>query len=143
MMRGWMILIGLSTLTTFQHHFIDLPTGLWVGLVCLLLFPEEEPAPRSRPAPDSRRIGLGAAYLAGAILLAGAAFRIGGAALWLLWPAGALLIVAGIYGSGRPELFRKINGVMPPAMIALLAPYLAAAWLNSRLWTRKEPAAGE
>jgi hypothetical protein len=31
-MRVWMILVGVSTVTTYQHHFIDLPTGIWVGL---------------------------------------------------------------------------------------------------------------
>jgi protein-tyrosine phosphatase len=56
----------------------------------------------------------------------------------LLWPAAALAIVAGIYGSGRPELFGKSDGVMPPVVVSVLAPYLAGAWLNSRWHTRRQ-----
>ncbi len=46
LMRVWMILVGLSTLTTYQHHFIDVPTGIWVGLFCIVLFPDNPPATR-------------------------------------------------------------------------------------------------
>ena len=28
----WFALIGVSVVTTYQHHFVDLPTGAWVGL---------------------------------------------------------------------------------------------------------------
>jgi hypothetical protein len=143
LMRGWMILVGVSTLTTYQHHFIDLPTGIWVGLFCIVMFPDDVATMQFEPVDDPRRIKFGAAYLLGCITLVELALRIGGAAWWLLWPAGALLIVAGIYWSSRPELFRKENGVMAPTMVCLLAPYLAAAWLNARLWTHREQHADE
>jgi protein-tyrosine phosphatase/membrane-associated phospholipid phosphatase len=143
LIRVWMILVGVSTLTTYQHHFIDLPTGIWVGLFCLVLFPDNPPAMRQEVFPDPQRMRLGTAYLVSSVLLVGLADRIGGAAWWLLWPAGALSIVGWIYFSGRPELFQKSNGVMPLPMMILLAPYLAGAWLNSRLWTWRGTQADE
>jgi protein-tyrosine phosphatase/membrane-associated phospholipid phosphatase len=143
LMRVWMTLVGVSTLTTYQHHFIDLPTGIWVGLFCIVLFPDNPPAARKEVQYDSRRMKLGAAYVASSVLLVGLSYRIGGASWWLLWPAGALAIVAGIYLCGRPELFQKSNGAMTLPMLSLLAPYLAAAWLNSRLWTWKGTQADE
>jgi protein-tyrosine phosphatase len=140
---GWMVLMGLSTLTTYQHHFIDLPTGVWVGLLCLVLFPDQQAQVEFAASRDPRRIRIGAAYFAGFGLLAAAAYLVGGAGWLLLWPAGSLLLVAGIYWSGRSSLFRKFDGRMMLPMQWLLAPYLAAAWLNSRWWTRKEPRATE
>jgi protein-tyrosine phosphatase len=79
---------------------------------------------------------LGAAYFCGFALLAVVAWRVQGLAWLLLWPAGSLLIVAGIYWSGSASLFRKQDGAIAwPARI-LLAPYLWGARLNSRWWTR-------
>jgi protein-tyrosine phosphatase/membrane-associated phospholipid phosphatase len=138
LIRGWFVLMAVSTLTTYQHHFIDLPTGLWVGLFAMAVFPDGTGGPRFAPSRDQRRFPLCAAYLAGAAICGFLAYRIGGIGWSLLWPAAALAMVAGIYWSGRPELFGKSDGVMPPGTIILLAPYLAGAWLNSRWHTRRE-----
>jgi hypothetical protein len=143
LMRGWMILVGISTLTTFQHHFIDLPSGIWVGLLVIALFPFEPPTVRSSPSRDRGRFRIAARYLAGAVVGAGLAVRIGGAAWLLLWPAGALLLVALIYASGRPELFRKTDGAIPLPVMGLLGPYLFGALLNLLWWARHETASDE
>ncbi len=119
LLQAWLILAGVSTLTTWQHHFIDLPSGILAGVVAIGLFPME-----TNPA---RR--LSSAYLAGALLLAVAGLRPGGLNRLLLWPAFALLVPAAAYATQRPALFGKRN----PAITILLAPYLAGAWINSRL----------
>jgi protein-tyrosine phosphatase/membrane-associated phospholipid phosphatase len=131
------ISIGLSVLTTYQHHFIDIPTGALVGCVAVMLFPLQT-YPKIIQT-DPRRFRLGAYYLLGALLLTLLAIVLKGGWLWLLWGAIALAIVALIYFLGNPYLFRNQNGRMEEAVLVLLAPYLLCAWLNSRAWTFKHP----
>lgn len=144
LLRCWFAISGLSILTTYQHHFIDLPTGIWVGLFCVMLF-SDSPA-KLLPAtsqPTRGRAIIGALYLAGAVGLIALAARLGGLGWLLLWPAGSLLIVAVAYGTGSTQLFRTRDGAMSWASVALLAPHMAVVWLNSRWWTRGQPAAQE
>ncbi len=87
----WFILIGISVLTTYQHHFFDIPTGLWVGWLCV---------------------------------------------------SGSLLLVSLIYACLDAGAFQKsAEGRLSRASQWLLAPYLIAAGLNSRWWTRHQHAA--
>src|SRR3990167_9031815 len=94
LLQGWFLLIGVSVLTTWQHHFIDVPTGVLAGWLCVWLWPHQGPSPllHWQPARDPQR--------------------------WRL---------ALRYGLGA----------------ALMAVYLGAAGLSSRLWTRKHPHADE
>jgi protein-tyrosine phosphatase len=139
LVHGWFILIGASVLTTYQHHFIDVPTGALAGLLCLWLIPDHgrSPIATARLSADGRRRQLALRYGAGALLAAALALGLGGWALWLLWPAGALAMVAAIYGFFDERAFQKAgDGSMHAAAAWLLAPYLLGAWLNSRWWTR-------
>jgi membrane-associated phospholipid phosphatase len=38
----WSVLIGVSVLTAFQHHFIDVPTGAILGFLCLRIWPNQK-----------------------------------------------------------------------------------------------------
>ncbi|PJJ98336.1 serine/threonine protein phosphatase [Lysobacteraceae bacterium NML75-0749] len=137
----WFALIGLSVLTTWQHHFLDVPTGLAVGWLCVWLWPDAplaSPLQRAAPAHCSRwRFAL--LYALGAALLCGLAWQ-GGFWLCLAWPALSLAVVAFNYAwSGAAGFQKQANGQLSIASRWLLAPYLAAAWLNSRLWTHRQP----
>ncbi len=39
-MRAWLVLVAISTMTTYQHQFIDLPTGVLAGFLVLAVFPD-------------------------------------------------------------------------------------------------------
>ena len=94
----WALLIGLSVLTTYQHHFFDVPTGVLVGLFCVWLWPSSGASLLSKPAsttPQHRQLTL--YYLLGALFLTAFALAIGGFTLWLLWASVSLTLVALIY----------------------------------------------
>ena len=146
LMQGWMALIGVSVLTTWQHHFIDLPTGALAGLVCIWLWPREGDMPlqAARLTRDPRRWRLALYYGGGALLCATLALHLAGSWLWLSWPAVSLLMVALNYAVFGADGFQKgADGRLSNAASWLLAPYLLGAWLNSRMWTRKRPQADE
>ena len=70
---------------------------------------------------------------------AGAYFRLNWA-LWLGWPALSLALIALGYAALGTAVFQKQeDGRLSMAASWLLAPYLLAAWLNSRWWTRRAP----
>jgi hypothetical protein len=138
----WFTMVGASVLTTYQHHFFDIPTGALLGVFCLWLWPERgrSPIATTELAADRRRLVLATRYLIGGGLIAALAPWIGGAGLWLLWPAVSLVLVAINYAILGPAGFQKdAHGQMSLAARLLLAPYLAGAFVNSRSWTRHEP----
>jgi len=131
LMRGWFSLTMLSTLTTYRHHFFDLPTGLWVGLFCVAMFPDGVAANGRAQRKGALNLWLAAWYSLGAMICAGAAYYLGGAGWWILWGAGALAIVAIQHLTGRPALLKE-SGRFAAEVVVLLAPYLGALWLWSR-----------
>jgi protein-tyrosine phosphatase/membrane-associated phospholipid phosphatase len=142
LLHPWFLLVGVSVLTTYQHHFIDIPTGALLGFLCIWLWPDRRPSPLAlaHVTHDRRRLLLAGRYAAGAALIGALAFAIGGAGLWLLWPAVSLLLVAASYACFGADGFQKgPDGRMTLAARVLLAPYLIGAFLNSRAWTRRAP----
>jgi protein-tyrosine phosphatase len=145
----WCLMIGLSVLTTWQHHLIDIPTGALLGLFALWLFPAGRASPLARfrrtTDPKARRLAL--FYLAGALIflvLSVAATWHTGTGLLLIWPALALGIVSLGYAGAGPAVFQKqADGRLSLASRWLLAPYRLGARLNVRYWTRRMPAAVE
>ena len=120
----WFVLVAISTLTTFQHQFIDVPLGAWAGILVVAALPEHRVA--------TPQVRLTFAYLGGAILCTAAAFTLRSG--WILvWPGFALSMVAAAYWTADAAWLGK-SGTLP------MVPYTLAAWINSRLWTRGEAA---
>jgi hypothetical protein len=100
--------------------------------------------PRHGDAANHRRQRLALRYAGGAALVATVSMTLGGWAYAMFWPAASLLAVAGNYAVfGACGFCKNKNGRMPPVMVMLLAPYVLGAWINSRIWTRKDDAAVE
>ncbi|TCW87038.1 serine/threonine protein phosphatase [Burkholderia sp. SRS-46] len=147
-LHPWFAAIGVSVLTTYQHHMIDVPTGAAVGCLALFLFPLRDAAGRlpgadALPSAAGRALARRYALGAGAVALAALAC-IPHAAGWALaagWGALALACVAWICRRGAPSAFQKrANGRFRPFMRLLFAPTIAGAFVNSRAWTCRSPA---
>ncbi|CAN7613121.1 phosphatase PAP2/dual specificity phosphatase family protein [Mesorhizobium sp. LjRoot246] len=141
--HGWCFLIGASVLTTWQHHFIDIPTGALLGIFALWLFPRsgELPFSGARLTSDAKARRLALFYALGAVLALMAA-ALGAlfcaVALSLLWPALALAIVAFAYAGAGAKMFQKsADGSITLASRVLLWPYRLGARANIWAWTRK------
>ncbi|WP_342612349.1 phosphatase PAP2/dual specificity phosphatase family protein [Burkholderia ambifaria] len=148
-LHAWFAAIGVSVLTTYQHHMIDVPTGAAVGCLALFLFPLRDAAgrlPGADASPSAAGRALARRYALGAALVALAALycvsRAPGLALAAGWGALALACVAWIYWRGAPGAFQKDDaGRLPVSVRWLLAPTIVGAFVNSRLWTFRQPAA--
>ena len=142
LLHGWFALIGVSVLTTWQHHFIDVPTGALLGFFCVWLWPREVRSPLQawRLSDDPQRRRLAGLYGAGALLCLLLALGGAGPWLWLCWPAVSLALVALCYlGIGPVGFQKRLDGRHSTAVAWLLAPYWLVAWLNARWGTRRHP----
>ena len=153
----WQSLIALSVLTTYQHHFIDVPTGALLGWLVLWGIPQHGVSPfrrpfgtqgrlktseasfceaKTSPATRSREIKIAMLYLAGAVLSALPSL-FGGVWLWMLWVSVSLSVVAFAYLTGNAAVFQKqADGRLSAAATILLLPYLVGVRLNMAYWLR-------
>jgi hypothetical protein len=139
----WSLLIGVSVLTTWQHHFIDVPTGILVGAFCLWLFPVSTLSPLQKSplqSPTPKHYKISTYYFISAGLLFSLAFIVKSLSFLFIYPAISCLLISIAYLTARPHFFQKQNNhKMSAASYILFTPYFIFAWLNSRLWTYKHP----
>ena len=134
-------------LTTWQHHFIDIPTGALLGFFALWLFPRTGASPFAggqrlvgSEVEEGSRFSMDRARYSQRALAVVGAF---GSPLWLLllWPALALAIVAAGYAGLGASVFQKgEQGCVSLASRVLPLPYRLGARINVWAWTRKLPA---
>ena len=140
-LAAWFALIGLSVLTTYQHHFIDIPTGLAAGCFVLLVRPMDGEPLRFAMAKEAARYKWAALYLGLAFSTLFAAIlgaKIWSAwALWLSWASLSFALVACGYAFLGARVFAKNEqGRHAFAAKALFFPYLCVARLNALFWLR-------
>ena len=140
-LAAWFALIGLSVLTTYQHHFIDIPTGLAAGCFVLLVRPMDGEPLRFAMAKEAARYKWAALYLGLAFSTLFAAIlgaKIWSAwALWLSWASLSFALVACGYAFLGARVFAKNEqGRHAFAAKAVFFPYLCVARLNALFWLR-------
>ncbi|MFT0213198.1 phosphatase PAP2/dual specificity phosphatase family protein [Pseudomonas sp. F1_0610] len=134
---AWFALIGLSVLTTWQHHFIDIPTGLFVGLLVTYLVPMQGRWCWQKASKTSVLIGL--SYLTLGLLLLFLIWL--PYAKWLIWPATSCIIIAfGYFGAGASVFQKTHNGQQSLSAQILLLPYHIVARLTRSYYSQKQDA---
>ena len=149
---AWLLLIAVSVLTTYQHHFIDIPTGVLAGCLVLWLLPWQGnqaatfavfrfpsnpflslPKPKRSPA-HLRWVCL---YASCAVVLSLLAFGLQAAWYGLLWPALALLWLAAVYGHADAAAWQKqATGKHTLAVSLFALPLRLMYRANMAYWLR-------
>lgn len=121
----WFILIGISTVLTWQHHLVDIAGGVVLAGFAFYLFRES-----SAHLPVVANVRVGCYYAAGASVILALVSAVWPWGVFLLWPAAALgLAAAGYFGLG-PGIFRKTDGRLPLSTRFVLAPVLIGQHLS-------------
>lgn len=138
LMTGWFALIAVSVLTTWQHHVIDIATGLAAGVIVSYLIPIASYWHWQRPNRASLKLALW--YGGATLLLGGLGLWQGGGSYVLVWPGVSLLgVAAGYSGWGTGVFQKEANGRISPSARLLLWPYRFGAWLSMYGFTRQLP----
>jgi hypothetical protein len=122
----WFAFMAVSPLLTYQHHVIDIATGLALAGGCFYFVREEKPLRWSRVGGWS----VGYYYMMAAFALGALAVGLGRWALVLAWPALSCLLVAMAYLGLGPNIFGKKEGILPLSSRLVLGPCLVGQWLS-------------
>jgi len=126
--RTWFLLIGISTLFTYQHQVIDVVTGWILAVVCLYLVPGTiTPVPSK---PEHKNLRVGAYHALGFLVTLVLALVLWPWGSLLLWPTVSFGIVAAGYFEFGPKVFRKSGGRLSFSTRLLLLPCLLGQHLS-------------
>jgi len=129
LVHGWFALIVASPILTWQHHLLDVATGVMLGQVCLFVVPLRRDLTGDRCAArklefSSPNFRFSAYYATGSAVLGVLAIAFGSWFWLLLWPAFSLALIAIAYARGSSSVFRKTSGRLPISTRFVLGPYL-------------------
>ena len=128
----WFVLIGASTLLTWQHHVVDIAGAIVLAGFTFYAFREQK---TSRSVVVNIRVGCW--YAAGAVMVLIPATSLGPWGMFLLWPGVALAITAAAYFGLGPGIFRKADGRLPWSTRFVLAPVLLGHYMSLAYYRRK------
>ncbi|RZJ35972.1 MAG: phosphatase PAP2 family protein [Chryseobacterium sp.] len=123
----WLILLGISTLTTYQHHFLDILTGSILAHLSFIVFPEGKNEFEFRNFQVANYYFLCAWFLALISLLLAQFYGM----FWLalLWPALVMMIVGYQYQKNHVGFLKDQSGKIAFYKRIFYLPYLIIYWI--------------
>ncbi len=116
----WFLLIALSTLLVYQHHFIDIPTGTMVGLLAIYLIREDNPHFLLTRFTTPRSLKIGIYYFIFSILLMLLTFALSPFFFWIFL---TLFSVSIIYAFGFNDFIAGKKARATLGHWLIFAPY--------------------
>jgi protein-tyrosine phosphatase/membrane-associated phospholipid phosphatase len=132
LVASWFVLIGASTVLTYQHHVIDVAGGL--ALATVVFYAVRQPVARQ---VGVRNIRLAGYYFLGTLAAIGLAFASRPWGVVLLWPAVSLAVVGSAYLGAGPAVYCKSNGAIGWSARVLLWPCLLGQWISHAYYRRQ------
>lgn len=128
----WIVLIGLSTLTIYQHHIIDVITALIVVSMAFFIFPQTN---------NKRNTRIAMVYYLSALMLAFVLlflYQISYILTFIvIWLIICLLVVGNAYINNNTSFLKKENGRFKLTMSFICLPYILV-YRCLRLFFRKK-----
>ena len=125
----WFMLIIVSTLLVYQHHFIDVPTGALVGFLAVYFINKRKENRVLKAFMTPRSLKMALYYLVGSIVFVFLAFNV---SAFFLYVVLSLFLVSVVYAFGLHEMLSKYFLVH-----VLLLPYYIGNYLSWRYYQRK------
>lgn len=123
----WLIALGISTLTTYQHHFMDILTGTLLAHLSFIVFPYRKNDFQYRNFQIANFY-----FLSGWILIIVSVLLdkfYGHLGLILLWPAAMAIIIGYHYQKNNIHFLKDRNGKISLWKKIFYAPYLMVYWI--------------
>ena len=118
LLQSWILLLCISTLTVFQHHFIDIITALLFSCVTFFIFPENK----------KRNYRIGIVYYFFSLLFSLIALLIynyiSSFGLLILWISLAVFLVGTAYLKSNSRFLKRENGSVSFFKKIFYFPYL-------------------
>ncbi|WP_223606451.1 phosphatase PAP2 family protein [Chryseobacterium sp. OSA05B] len=123
----WFIMLGISTLTTYQHHFIDILSGTVLAHLSFMIFPYRKNDFQYRNFQVANFYFLFGWISVSASVLMNQFYG----HLWLivLWPAAMTIIIGYQYQKNNIYFLKDKNGNIPWWKKIFYAPYLMIYWI--------------
>lgn len=136
----WLLLIGLSTLLVYQHHFIDLPTGGMLGILAVYLVRDDKFVWLTQNFTTPRSLKMALYYIGASIFFLLISFMSYSIFSWVcLWIFISLFIVSLIYAFGLNTFLAGKEAQASWWQWVLFAPYFLGNYLSWQHYRRKLP----